>query len=496
MTVVETAKTSRAMSPIVFERIDTLPFVDAHVRQSSGGGSACFDMVTGHSNPDKNATDRAYQPGKGAPQQDLQRPAQHAVLTDFASPSVKTVGLQDGRSQTAPEGENAATLSRGPSTNSSHSSVGHHGKNNRLEDYDDIDAAQVDRYGFYNGEQTLQRRMSSSSLDAARLRSRGLKRQSTLSRRGLKRASMNIGLSAPTDYLEPPKVVSIPVQKEVARSQKWMGMAVRSGTDSHFEFKITGKLRSRVYKGIPDCWRASAWSSFLNNPTSRMTDHELLQQYDLQIASPCESDDQIDLDVPRTISGHVLFRRRHEGGQRLLFRVLHAITLQCPTPGYVQGMSSIAATLLCYYPEDQAFVMLYRLWTERGLAKLYEVGFGNLVKAFDSLEEKMRQTQVGRHLLSIGCQPTAWATRWYLTIFHVSVPFRTQLRIWDILMLDKQGHKDGEFRVLEATTLALIEGIEDILLGTDFDQAMRLLTMPVVVQDDDRLIRAVRKKLQ
>jgi len=72
--------------------------------------------------------------------------------------------------------------------------------------------------------------------------------------------------------------------------------------------------------------------------------------------------------------------------QRLLFRVLHAMSLYLPDTGYVQGMAALAATLLCYYEEDRAFVMLVRLWMFRGLERLYEAGFSGLMDALSDFE--------------------------------------------------------------------------------------------------------------
>lgn len=101
---------------------------------------------------------------------------------------------------------------------------------------------------------------------------------------------------------------------------------------------------------------------------------------------PSADDVQIDLDVPRTISDHIMFRRRYEGGQRLLFRVLHCLGLYFPEVGYVQGMASLAATLLCYYDEETTFIMLVRLWELRGLEKLFRNGFGGLMAALEEFE--------------------------------------------------------------------------------------------------------------
>jgi hypothetical protein len=82
-----------------------------------------------------------------------------------------------------------------------------------------------------------------------------------------------------------------------------------------------------------------------------------------------------------------MFRKRYRGGQRLLFRVLHALSLYFPDVGYVQGMAALAATLLCYYDEEHAFVMMVRLWQLRGLERLYESGFEGLMDALAEFEK-------------------------------------------------------------------------------------------------------------
>ena len=87
--------------------------------------------------------------------------------------------------------------------------------------------------------------------------------------------------------------------------------------------------------------------------------------------------------------------------QRLLFRVLHAISLHFPDVGYVQGMASLAATLLCYYDEDTAFIMLVRLFELRGLARLYTAGFGGLMDALNELEQRfLRAGPLSKKLVS------------------------------------------------------------------------------------------------
>jgi len=188
-------------------------------------------------------------------------------------------------------------------------------------------------------------------------------------------------------------------RKETERTEKWRKMAKvinqaeQVGHGMEFEFDTKNpKLIERTWKGIPDCWRAAAWHSFLvtsaRNWKDMDTDEHLMAEFRrLQdVASP--DDVQIDLDVPRTINRHIMFRRRYRGGQRLLFRVLHAISLYFPETGYVQGMASLAATLLCYYDEERCFVMMVRLWRFRGLEHLYEPGFAGLMAALGDFEKR------------------------------------------------------------------------------------------------------------
>lgn len=77
------------------------------------------------------------------------------------------------------------------------------------------------------------------------------------------------------------------------------------------------------------------------------------------------------------------------------------MSLYLPDTGYVQGMAALTATLLCYYEEDKAFVMLVRLWMHRGLERLYESGFTGLMEALDDFEKNwMRGGDVAKQLVS------------------------------------------------------------------------------------------------
>ena len=308
--------------------------------------------------------------------------------------------------------------------------------------------------------------------------------------------------------------------KEWERTEKWRRMATqvkpgKEGEGTVFEFDTRNpKLVERTWKGIPDCWRAAAWWSFLSASVKKSkqalaTDEELFTSYqELQeVVSP--DDVQIDLDVPRTINQHIMFRRRYRGGQRLLFRVLHALSLYFPETGYVQGMAALAATLLSYYEEERCFVMLVRLWQVRGLNRLYSPGFEELMAALKDFESSwLGDKDVAKKLQELCIDPTAYATRWYLTLFNLSIPFPAQLRVWDVFMLlgdlpaAEQGPSSGKsvakaaasdgLEILHATSTAIILALRDHMIDSEFENAMKAVTSWIPIKNEELLMKVIR----
>ena len=162
-------------------------------------------------------------------------------------------------------------------------------------------------------------------------------------------------------------------QKEWERSEKWRKMAKiakagNKGRGMEFEFDTwSSKLIERTWKGIPDRWRAAAWYSFLSTSAKKRkgsaTDEQIITAFHSLQQSSSADDVQIDVDVPRTINSHIMFRRRYRGGQRLLFPGLARF-------GFVFFQILVTfkvwlhwqQTLLCYFDEERTFVMLARMW--------------------------------------------------------------------------------------------------------------------------------------
>ncbi|TGJ87315.1 hypothetical protein E0Z10_g1424 [Xylaria hypoxylon] len=311
-------------------------------------------------------------------------------------------------------------------------------------------------------------------------------------------------------------------RKEAKRSEKWRKMAkiVKPGSEGqgtifHFDVK-NPKLIERTWKGIPDCWRSAAWYSFLASSAkadqaSYVPDEELTAAFRRLVEEPSPDDMQIDLDVPRTINQHIMFRRRYRGGQRLLFRVLHAMSLYFLETGYVQGMATLAATLLSYYDEERCFIMLVRLWQCRGLNRIYQSGFVELMGALKDFESHwLNDKDVAEMLKELCIDPTAYATRWYLTLFNLSIPFAVQLRVWDVFMLlgssppeqpesssgagkDVEGYPSSKgLEILHATSLAIIDTLHATLIDSDFENAMKSLTSWVPIKDEQRFLEVVQ----
>lgn len=152
-------------------------------------------------------------------------------------------------------------------------------------------------------------------------------------------------------------------KKEEERVMKWLEMMSvdkrdKGGNVTQWRWSSTdgAKHPTRIYKGIPDRWRMAAWWTLAEQRAvraSRKQPAEALElEYGTRKEQPSTNDVQIDLDVPRTISGHALFKTRFGHGQRALFHVLHAFSQTCGTCGYCQGMGSVAATLLCYFAPE------------------------------------------------------------------------------------------------------------------------------------------------
>ncbi|KAJ7597669.1 RabGAP/TBC [Mycena floridula] len=345
--------------------------------------------------------------------------------------------------------------------------------------------ANVDRYGFYATPSherlvllpsaPLSRRLSPSAMGPA---------NSPASARPLN--------SVPPASYHP---------KEKSRIAKWTRMMLPERRDpggnveswAIKDSKLT-KYRERTYKGVPDRWRNAAWELMMRR-YSRTGSADLIQlgrDYRNGLERPSTYDIQIDLDVPRTISGHIMFKTRYGQGQRSLFHVLHSFSLRCDTCGYVQGMGPIAATLLCYFEPERVYASLVRLHDSYSLHSIFSPGFPGLLEAI-YVQERITETMMPdvykafkRHMIST----TSYATKWYITLFSTSVPFQTQLRMWDIFLLEGQD-------VFVAVAVAIVWVYRDHITSSsaNFETVLSLLSSFFAPENEDALLTWIGETL-
>ncbi|KAF9011173.1 rab-GTPase-TBC domain-containing protein [Cyathus striatus] len=308
--------------------------------------------------------------------------------------------------------------------------------------------------------------------------------------------------SAPTNAKSLSSLPPVPLPiKESSRIGKWTRMLQPLSRDSGGNIEVwrikpskEGKLRERTYKGIPDRWRAAAWD-LLMNKVAKTGAREMAmfgREYREALDKPSTYDIQIDLDVPRTISGHIMFKTRYGAGQRSLFHVLHSFSLRCSSCGYVQGMGPIAATMLCYFEPERVYASLVRLHDAYSLHTVFSPGFPGMLEAI-YVQERITQQMMPsvyeafkKHMVST----TSYATKWYITLFANSVPFQTQLRLWDAFLLEG-------YDVFVAVSVAIVWVYRDHITSNaaNFETVLSLLSSFFVPEDENVFLQWIEKTL-
>lgn len=124
---------------------------------------------------------------------------------------------------------------------------------------------------------------------------------------------------------------------EARRISKWTEMLVgdkRDAGSNILSYRLSPQWESqpdrfgkRCYKGIPDRWRRAGWDLLIEDYGRRITQsssqsvERLLDLFEQTVNVPSDQDVQIDLDVPRTINGHVFFHTRYGRGLVLNFLI-------------------------------------------------------------------------------------------------------------------------------------------------------------------------------
>ncbi|CAK7307973.1 USP6 N-terminal-like protein [Vulpes lagopus] len=278
--------------------------------------------------------------------------------------------------------------------------------------------------------------------------------------------------------------------QETRRADKWIKMLKR--WDHYLPSK---KLRPRVYKGVPPQVRGQVWLRLLNIHQVKARNAGKYQE--MKEAALVSSRDimQIDQDVNRTFHSHTMFWDRYGVGQRALFHVLAAYSVYDTEVGYCQGMSKIAAILLMFLPEEDAFWALAQLMTDdrhamHGLPEAPQVPGSSRAHPpkISPRPEEAHETRSRCPLASIPQSGSCSAS-------SAGTPFLLTLKLWDVYMLD------GE-QVLTAMAYTILKVHRKCLLKLPLEGLLEFLqdslAQPWALEDEVvlRHLRASMTQLQ
>ncbi|XP_061532611.1 USP6 N-terminal-like protein [Phycodurus eques] len=224
-------------------------------------------------------------------------------------------------------------------------------------------------------------------------------------------------------------------QQEIDRVEKWLKMV-----KTWNKYKDSDKLVKRVYKGIPLQLRGQAWALLLEIDKVKKDNEGKYEKMKLQARNFSTEIKQIDLDVNRTFRNHIMFMDRFGVKQQALFHVLAAYSVYNTEVSYCQGMSQIAAILLMYLNEEDAFWALSQLLTnsKHAMHGFFIPGFPKLQR-FQAHHERILSKmlpKLRKHLDKEQMSCGVYTTKWFLQCFIDRSPFTLTLRLWDIYILE------------------------------------------------------------
>ncbi|XP_038561261.1 USP6 N-terminal-like protein [Micropterus salmoides] len=224
-------------------------------------------------------------------------------------------------------------------------------------------------------------------------------------------------------------------QQEIERVEKWLKMV-----KNWDKYRNSEKLVKRVYKGIPLQLRGQAWALLLEIEKVKQDNVGKYEKMKRQARSYSTEIKQIDLDVNRTFRNHIMFMDRFGVKQQALFHVLAAYSVYNTEVSYCQGMSQIAAILLMYLNEEDAFWALSQLLTnsKHAMHGFFIPGFPKLhrFQAHHELILSKMLPKLKKHLDKEQMTTGIYTTKWFLQCFIDRTPFTLTLRLWDIYVLE------------------------------------------------------------
>jgi hypothetical protein len=250
-------------------------------------------------------------------------------------------------------------------------------------------------------------------------------------------------------------------RKESYRVAKFTRMIKRSKYGA-----LDRKFKNRVIKGVPFSCRGQVYKVLL--PIDNLMKSNA-GKYDTLCKTSAKHDVliQIDKDVKRCYRKHKEFSQRFGIYQIRLFNILKAYSLLNKEVEYCQGMSTIAAVLLMFLPEEDAFWGFAHLMAHPNyvIGDLYLPEWPFLLEwyfVFEKLFENF-YPKLYKHIDSEGLFTDLYARKWVLCVMLECLPFDVTLRIFDIIV------SEG-IQILYQVVLGIMKMYETQLLKMKFEE--------------------------
>ncbi|XP_047723786.1 small G protein signaling modulator 3 isoform X2 [Prionailurus viverrinus] len=246
------------------------------------------------------------------------------------------------------------------------------------------------------------------------------------------------------------------------------------------------KLRSLVLAGIPHSMRPQLWMR-LSGALQKKRNSELSYREMVKNSSNDETiaAKQIEKDLLRTMPSNVCFASVSSIGVPRLRRVLRALAWLYPEIGYCQGTGMVAACLLLFLEEEDAFWMMcaiiedllpasYFSTTLLGVQTDQRVLRHLIVQYLPRLDKLLQEHDIELSLITL---------HWFLTAFASVVHIKLLLRLWDLFFYE------GSL-VLFQTTLGMLRLKEEELIQSENSASIfnTLSDIPSQIEDAELLL--------
>lgn len=212
--------------------------------------------------------------------------------------------------------------------------------------------------------------------------------------------------------------------------QEWLKVVRNWPT---YKSKQNDHVRDLVRRGVPSSLRAKIWKLLAS--TQEVTP-ETSKQYENLLSDSSDCEKMIKRDIDRTYPENDYFKDETGPGQKGLFNVIKAYSLQDKEVGYCQGSAFIVGLLLLQLSEEESFLLFCKIMQEYRMREIYKPTMAELGLCIYQLEclvqEQLPELYV--HFQSQNFHTSMYSGSWFLTLFSSNLPKHLAYRVLDLFL--------------------------------------------------------------